>query len=137
MVDGEIRVRGYLPREEVCWKTPLQESGWADGVLLRREELETVLRVNVVEVRVDMSASDNQETAIEDTDRARVPALRQKVEGLRVLEECAAFTCRGGAWLEDTEALVARMYSGVSREATRVPADTHLSSSATEGVEHE
>ena len=92
---SSTRVRtGYAPREQVRGKTPLQERRWAHRRFLGWEELEAILGVDVVEVGVHVRPANNQETAVENTDRGRVPPIGQKVKSRGVLEEGAAHASR-------------------------------------------
>ena len=73
-----------------------------------------------------MRTADNQETAVENTDRGRVPPIGQKVKSSRVLEERAGRARRRRARLEDPDRLVARLDGRVACKSPRVTADAGL-----------
>ena len=117
---------GYAQREQIRGKTPLQERRWAHRRFLGWEELEAILGVDVVEVGVDVRAADDHQAAVEDADRARVPAVGEQVQRRRVLEERAARARRRRARLEDPDRLVARLDGRVACESSWVAADAGL-----------
>ena len=84
----------HLPGEQIGRETPLQERRRTRLVLLRREELEAVCRMEIVEVLIDVRAADNEEAAIEDSDGRWVPAALQQMQRLRVFEKRATIARR-------------------------------------------
>ena len=116
-----------LPREQVCRETPREECRRAHRRLLGWEELEAILGVDVVEVGVHVRPAHNQETAVENTDRGRVPPFGQKVERCRVLEQRAAFASRRRTRFENANGLISWMDSRVADEPTGVTAHASLS----------
>ena len=117
----------YSPREQVRGEAPLQERRWARCLLLAREELDTVRRVDVVEYSLYVHPSDNNETAVEDPRGRGVPPLLEEDE-VRVLEERAALASRRGARRKQTDCLVPWLNNWVSGEPDLVSADARLQS---------
>ena len=118
--------RAYLPGEQVGGETPLQERGWTRLVLLGREELKAESRVGVEERSIFVHAADDEQAAVEDANRRRVPALGYEVQILRIFKERAAVAGGRGAWFKKTESLVSRLNIWDPRKVARVAANTDL-----------
>ena len=120
--------RVYLPGEQVGGETPLQERRRARLVLLGREELEAESRVGVKERSIFVHAADDEQAAVEDANRRRVPAPLLKVKSSGIFKHRAALSSRRSAWLENTDSLGAVFDTRITWEAVRIAADADLES---------
>ena len=118
----------HAPREQVRRETPVEELGRPRRALLLWEELKAQGRVGIVEGRVFVHPSHDDDAAVEDTSGSGVPALLQQVEVFRILENRAPITGRRCARLKETYSLITGVNCWVPREQVGISANARLKS---------